>query len=105
MLQSGLNVRPVITHRLAWGYLEGFETMARGECGKIVLDGARTSSTAPRRLRAIRSFLSSTVQATRFAPMSALQIEVAKPPPSCLAEPPPSCLAKTAAKFVWPNRP
>ena len=39
MLQSGLNVRPVITHRLAVkDYLEGFETMARGECGKIVLD-------------------------------------------------------------------
>ncbi|MDT3376087.1 L-threonine 3-dehydrogenase [Labrys portucalensis] len=39
MLQSGLNIRPVITHRLAVAdYLEGFETMARGECGKIVLD-------------------------------------------------------------------
>jgi threonine 3-dehydrogenase len=39
MLQSGLNIRPVITHRLKVAdYLEGFETMARGECGKIVLD-------------------------------------------------------------------
>jgi threonine 3-dehydrogenase len=39
MLQSGLDVRPVITHRLPMvRYLEGFETMARGESGKIVLD-------------------------------------------------------------------
>ena len=39
MLQSGLDVRGVITHRLpAARYLEGFETMARGESGKIVLD-------------------------------------------------------------------
>jgi len=39
MLQSGLNIRPVITHRLKVAdYLEGFEIMARGECGKIVLD-------------------------------------------------------------------
>jgi len=39
MLQSGLDIRPVVTHRLAVAdYLEGFEIMARGECGKIVLD-------------------------------------------------------------------
>ena len=39
MLQSGLNVRPVITHRLpAADYLTGFETMLKGESGKIVLD-------------------------------------------------------------------
>lgn len=39
MLQSGLDVRPVITHRLPMDrYIEGFETMARGESGKIVLD-------------------------------------------------------------------
>jgi threonine 3-dehydrogenase len=39
MLQSGLDIRPVITHRLKVAdYLEGFETMARGECGKVVLD-------------------------------------------------------------------
>ena len=39
MLQSGLNVRPVITHRLPMkDYLQGFDTMARGECGKVVLD-------------------------------------------------------------------
>ena len=39
MLQSGLNVRKVITHRLpADDFLNGFETMRRGDCGKIVLD-------------------------------------------------------------------
>ena len=39
MLESGLNVRKVITHRLpASRFLEAFETMRRGDCGKIVLD-------------------------------------------------------------------
>jgi threonine 3-dehydrogenase len=39
MLQSGLDVRKVVTHRLpASEFLAGFETMRRGECGKIVLD-------------------------------------------------------------------
>jgi len=39
MLQSGLNVRPVITHRLGVNdYLEGFEIMNSGKSGKIVLD-------------------------------------------------------------------
>ena len=39
MLQSGLNVRGVITHRLkAEDYVDGFETMIRGESGKIVLE-------------------------------------------------------------------
>ena len=41
MLESGLDVRKVITHRLpAAKFLEGFETMRRGESGKIVLDWA-----------------------------------------------------------------
>ena len=41
MLQSGLDIRGVITHRLPMErYLEGFDTMARGESGKIVLDWA-----------------------------------------------------------------
>ena len=49
MLQSGLDVRKVITHRLpAADFLSGFETMRRGECGKIVLDW---SDVRPRRLR------------------------------------------------------
>ena len=39
MLESGLDVRKVITHRLpAEKFLEGFEIMCRGESGKIVLD-------------------------------------------------------------------
>jgi hypothetical protein len=39
MLESGLDVRKVITHRLpASRFLEGFDTMGRGDCGKIVLD-------------------------------------------------------------------
>ena len=39
MLETGLDVRKVITHRLpAEKFLEGFEIMRRGESGKIVLD-------------------------------------------------------------------
>jgi threonine 3-dehydrogenase len=39
MLESGLDVRRVITHRLpAEKFLDGFELMRRGDCGKIVLD-------------------------------------------------------------------
>ena len=42
MLETGLDVRKVITHRLpADKFLEGFETMRRGESGKIVLDWTR----------------------------------------------------------------
>ena len=41
MLQSGLNVRPVITHRLGINdYLEGFEIMNSGRSGKVILDWA-----------------------------------------------------------------
>jgi threonine 3-dehydrogenase len=39
MLQSGLNVRPVITHRLGVNdYLDGFQIMNSGKSGKIILD-------------------------------------------------------------------
>ena len=39
MLESGLDVRNVITHRMQAERLrEGFEIMRRGESGKIVLD-------------------------------------------------------------------
>ncbi len=39
MLQSGLDVRKVITHRLpASDFQTGFELMRKGECGKVVLD-------------------------------------------------------------------
>jgi threonine 3-dehydrogenase len=41
MLQSGLDVRPVITHRLGVrDYLEGFQIMNSGQSGKITLDWA-----------------------------------------------------------------
>lgn len=39
MLQSGLDVRKVITHRFpAAAYSQGFELMKSGSCGKVVLD-------------------------------------------------------------------
>lgn len=39
MLENGLNIRPVITHRLpADDYAQGFEIMRSGSSGKIVLD-------------------------------------------------------------------
>ncbi len=42
MLQSGLDVRKVITHRLSIDEFQtGFDIMRRGECGKVVLDWKR----------------------------------------------------------------
>jgi threonine 3-dehydrogenase len=39
MLENGLNIRPVITHRLPVArFAEGFETMRSGLSGKVVLD-------------------------------------------------------------------
>jgi threonine 3-dehydrogenase len=39
MLQSGLDISPVITHRLPVAeYRTGFETMASGKSGKVILD-------------------------------------------------------------------
>ena len=39
MLESGLDVSPVITHRLAWHeYEKGLEAMHAGQAGKVVLD-------------------------------------------------------------------
>jgi threonine 3-dehydrogenase len=39
MLQSGLDIAPVITHRLAIAdFRSGFETMASGQSGKVILD-------------------------------------------------------------------
>lgn len=41
MLQSGLDVMPVITHRFAIGdYQQAFETMNSGRSGKVILDWA-----------------------------------------------------------------
>jgi threonine 3-dehydrogenase len=39
MLQSGLDIRPVITHRFAFReYEAGFEAMRSGKAGKVILD-------------------------------------------------------------------
>ncbi len=39
MLQSGLDITPIITHRFAAGdFRDGFETMLSGNSGKVVLD-------------------------------------------------------------------
>ena len=39
LLQSGLNIRPVITHRLPYtDYQHAFDIMGRGQAGKVVMD-------------------------------------------------------------------
>ena len=39
MLESGLDISPVISHRFSWGdYEKGFEVMRSGEAGKVILD-------------------------------------------------------------------
>jgi threonine 3-dehydrogenase len=39
MLQSGLNIRPVITHRFSYrDFQKGFEVMLSGQSGKVILD-------------------------------------------------------------------
>jgi len=39
MLECGLDISPVITHRLSYrDYEEGFEAMRSGNCGKVILD-------------------------------------------------------------------
>ncbi len=39
MIQSGLDISPVITHRLKIDdYIEGFEAMKSGQCGKVIMD-------------------------------------------------------------------
>jgi threonine 3-dehydrogenase len=39
MLQSGLDIRPVITHRFHYSqYEEAFEVMLSGQSGKVILD-------------------------------------------------------------------
>jgi threonine 3-dehydrogenase len=39
MLTSGLDIKPVITHRFAYkDFKEGFEIMSSGKSGKIILD-------------------------------------------------------------------
>jgi threonine 3-dehydrogenase len=42
MLESGLDISPVITHRFSFReYEKGFEAMRSGECGKVILDWRR----------------------------------------------------------------
>ena len=39
LLESGMNIKPVITHRLHYTEFEkGFDVMESGNCGKVVLD-------------------------------------------------------------------
>jgi threonine 3-dehydrogenase len=39
MLESGLDIRPVITHRFSFGdYEKAFEVMRSGNSGKVILD-------------------------------------------------------------------
>jgi threonine 3-dehydrogenase len=39
MLQSGLDITPIITHRFpAESYAAAFEVVRSGQCGKVVLD-------------------------------------------------------------------
>lgn len=39
MLESGLDISPVITHRLSWrDYQQGFDVMRSGKSGKVILD-------------------------------------------------------------------
>jgi threonine 3-dehydrogenase len=39
MIESGLDISPVITHRFSWReYEKGFEAMRTGEAGKVILD-------------------------------------------------------------------
>ncbi|HWZ82116.1 MAG TPA: hypothetical protein VNW47_05815, partial [Terriglobales bacterium] len=39
MLESGLDISPVITHRLSWrDYEQGFAAMGTGNAAKVILD-------------------------------------------------------------------
>jgi threonine 3-dehydrogenase len=39
ILQSGLNIRPIITHRMSYkDYEQAFDVMGRGQSGKVVMD-------------------------------------------------------------------
>jgi threonine 3-dehydrogenase len=42
MLESGLDIKPVITHRFHYTEFEqGFQAMLAGNCGKVVLDWSK----------------------------------------------------------------
>ena len=37
LLQSGLDIGPIVTHRFAWhDFQKGFDAMLSGDCGKVV---------------------------------------------------------------------
>jgi threonine 3-dehydrogenase len=39
MIESGLDISPIVTHRFSWrDYEEGFKVMKSGNCGKVILD-------------------------------------------------------------------
>jgi threonine 3-dehydrogenase len=39
MLESGLNIAPVITHHFSWReHEQAFAVMQSGNCGKVILD-------------------------------------------------------------------
>ena len=39
MLQSGLNLKPIITHQFSYAnYQDAFECMASGQSGKVLID-------------------------------------------------------------------
>jgi threonine 3-dehydrogenase len=39
MLESGLDIKPVITHHFSWReFQKGFEVMMTGNSGRVVLD-------------------------------------------------------------------
>ncbi len=41
MLQSGLDIRPVITHRFGYAdFQKGFDAMLSGQSGKVILNWA-----------------------------------------------------------------
>jgi threonine 3-dehydrogenase len=41
MLQSGLDIDAIVTHRYPWHeFQKGFDVMLSGECGKVVLTWA-----------------------------------------------------------------
>jgi len=45
MLESGLDISPLITHRLPWhAYEQGFAAMRAGEAGKIGWTGRHKST-------------------------------------------------------------
>jgi len=45
LVESGLDLAPVITHRLPWqDYEKGFAAMKSGDSGKVVLDWSDLSS-------------------------------------------------------------